>query len=497
MNRGNDESVFGRKFQWIFIISVVVAVLFLWGRDIIRMTDWNIPNEIREGANVAITQAFADGNNPYRSITLADGHPNVYYMYPFINNLIGAVIAKITGLDSKITLLILNFCWTFFTGLLIAQTVKYCTNHMYLAGIAFLMSHYCGWRYTNVSAFPDMLGVFLMTLILYFCTCRAEKMESSKSIMLLAFITVLCFYSKQYTVIVAMPVAFFLLLKGKKKHCMLYVFSLVAGMGVSVLVIYFTMPLYFAETLLMVGGSADNELRWAITQFIKIGKLFFWELLLIILYFIHGIRERKFELNYVWISFGTMAVALLYFGQNNGAHLSYYLQLWMPSVIIVSMCAAHEFMCIAKRDWQKYLLYTAVLFGAVYPGFFLHTPLLTEEQKENWDRVIEIADNSKHMLATSQMADYAVCNGLYIYDYGQNQYIFRKEMENFWEKTEDSKWIKILFPEIQEFKETHEEYRQEILRMLDDKEYDVLMLVPEVGFTRDFAEFEQIKKGMS
>lgn len=119
---------------------------------------------------------------------------------------------------------------------------------------------------------------------------------------------------------------------------------------------------------------------------------------------------------------------------------------------------------------------------------------MKEEQKENWDRVIEIADGSQMMLATPQMADYAVYNRLYMYDYGQNQYIFRKEMDSFWEKAEEAEWIKEVFPEIQNFREIHEQYRQGILKMLDDKKYDVLMLVPEVGFTRDFAEFEQIKK---
>lgn len=490
----NDEFAVREKFQWIFMTLVIVALVILWGRDIIRIIDWKIPNEIREGANVAVAQAFVDGKNPYRNIIFADKAPNVFYMYPFLNNLIGAAVVKIMGLPSGLTLLILNFVWTFLTGLLIAQVVKYYTNHIYFSGIAFLMSHYCGWRYTNVSAFPDMLGIFLMTLILYFCTCKPEKMKSNRSTVLLSFITVLCFYSKQYTIIVAVPVFLFLLLKGYKKQCFLYTFTLVAGMGISALIVYFTMPLYFVETLLMVGGSADNELRWAVTQFIKIGKLFFLELLFIIIYFIYGIRVRKLKLNYVWLSFGTMAAALFYFGQNNGAHLSYYLQLWVPSVIIVSMCAANEFMHIVKRDWQQYLIYAVIFWGAVYPAFFLYTPLLKEEQKENWDRVIEIADGSQMMLATPQMADYAVYNRLYMYDYGQNQYIFRKEMDSFWEKAEEAEWIKEVFPEIQNFREIHEQYRQGILKMLDDKKYDVLMLVPEVGFTRDFAEFEQIKK---
>ena len=490
------EKVFNTKdwLQIIFTILVVSAAVVLWGRDIVRMIDWRIPNEIREGANVAVTQALAEGNNPYKKFFFEGGLPNVYYMYPLLNNLIGAAIVSLTGIPCGLTLLILNFLWTGLTGILIAQVVRHYTNSIYLTGLAFLLSHYCGWRYTNVSAFPDMLAVFLMTLILYICVCMESRIkENGRTIILLSALTVLCFYSKQYTVVVAFPVFLFLLVKGNKKTCILYVAATAVLMVVSAFIIYITMPLYFIETLLMVGGSADNELKWALTQFIKIGKLFLIEFFFILCYLIYHIRRKKIKLDYVWISFVTMAVLLLYFGQNNGAHLSYYLQLWMPSVIIVSMQAVHTFLCLAKRNWQKYLVYFVILLGGVYPGFFLNTPLLSNQQKENWNRAMEIAENSELMLATPQMADWAVANKVYLYDYGQNQYILRKEMENFWIKAGESAWIQTIFPEISELKKAHEQYREKMLAQLRDKEYDVLMIVPEVGFIRDFPEFEEIR----
>lgn len=482
------------KGQIFFIVLVVLAAAFLWGKDLIRMADWRIPNEIREGANIAVTQAFAEGDNPYRNVLTKDGLPNVYYMYPFLNNLLGAAIVNLTGIPSGLVLLILNFLWTGLTGILIACVVKRYTSSMYLTCVAFLLSHYCGWRYTNVSAFPDMLAVFLMTLILYICCCMENRIrERGKTAMLLSLLTVLCFYSKQYTVIVAFPVFLFLLLKGYKKACVIYALTGAVLMGASVFIIYVTMPLYFVETLLMVGGSADNELRWAFTQFVKIGKLFFVEFGLIACYIVCLIRKKEFKLDYVWISFITMTVMLLYFGQNNGAHLSYYLQLWIPSVIILSMRAMRDFVGFAKRNWQKYLLYAAALLGAVYPGLFLNTPLLTNQQKENWSKTIEIAESSLSMLATPQMAAWAVSTGGYLYDYGQNQYIFRKEMEDFWVRANESDWMQFIFPELFELKEVHEQYRKEVIEGLRNKEYDVLMIVPGVGFTRDFTEFEQIR----
>lgn len=484
------KNKYDKIIQILFIIIALAAIGMLWGRDIVRMYYFQIPNEIREGANVAVTQAFSQGINPYRSLTDENGLPAVFYMYPVLNNLLGAVIVKITGLSSSLALLLLNFIWTLLTGLLLASVVKRLTNNSYLCTLAFLMGHYCTWRYTNVSAFPDGLGVFLMCLILYLCVCVKV---TGKITALLSFLTVLCFYSKQYTVVVAFPVFLFLLLKGYKKQCGFYLLETAVLFVISALAVYLTMPYYFVETLLLVSGSADNEWKWAVTQFIKIGKLFFPAFLGILLWFFISVRSRKFKFDYVWISFGIMAVLLLYFGQNNGAHLSYYLQLWLPSVIILSMQAFNVFADGMRRKWQKWIIYLVAFFCAVYPAFSLNTPLLSKEQKGNWRKVMEIADSSENMLATSQMANYEILNNKYLYDYGQNQYIFRDEMMNFWEKADKSKLIQTIFPGLNEFKQVHEGYRTQLLSQLENKEFDVLMLVEDVGFIRDFDDFHRLK----
>lgn len=485
-----QKNKYDKIIQILFISITLIAIGMLWGRDIVRMYYFQIPNEIREGANVAVTQAFSEGINPYRSLTDENGLPTVFYMYPILNNLIGAAIVKITGLSSNLALLLLNFIWTLLTGLLLAGVVKHLTANTYLCTLAFLMGHYCTWRYTNVSAFPDGLGVFLMCLILYLCVCVRV---TGKITALLSFLTVLCFYSKQYTVVVALPVFVFLFLKVHKKQSIIYALETAVLFGISVLVIYFTMSYYFIETLLLVSGSADNEWKWAITQFIKIGKLFFPSFLGILVWFLLSVRSRKFRLNYVWISFGTMAVLLLYFGQNNGAHLSYYLQLWLPFVIILSMQALNALVCRVKKNLQISILYLVAILCAVYPAFTLNTPVLSDEQKANWKKVMEIVDASESMLATSQMANYAVLNDIYLYDYGQNQYIFREEMTDFWEKAGESKLIQKIFPKINEFKKVHDEYRAQLLSQLENKEFDVLMLVEDVGFIRDFEDFHKLK----
>ena len=147
--------------------------------------------------------------------------PMVFYMYPFLHSLIGAGIVKLTSLPATLVLLGLNFLYITATAVLISR-ITYCyTKEPYTVILAFLLSHYCGWRYTYVSAFPDMLAVMLMILIIYLCTVRKERINN-KYLPVLSILTVLCFYSKQYAIVIGLPVAIWLwLYKGKNRACII------------------------------------------------------------------------------------------------------------------------------------------------------------------------------------------------------------------------------------------------------------------------------------
>ena len=256
------------------------------------------------------------------------------------------------------------------------------------------------------------------------------------------------------------------------------------------------MPLYFVETLLLVGNSADNDFRWSITQFVKIGKLFFPWFALILSWLFLELKKRR-KIDFVAINFTLMAVMLLYFGQNTGAHLSYHLQLWLPSIIVLGIRALDSLADVVNTKYQNviwnFLIGFVALVAAVYPFYWLHTPQLSEEQKNNWRRLYEVADQSENPLMTSQNANYAILSGQYIYDCGQNQYILRNEALELWDKIKNSQMIKVLFPNAMELKQFHESYREEIINGLNNKEYDTLLLVDNFGFTRDWNEFQQTK----
>lgn len=455
------------------------------------MISYEIPNEIRQGANVALTEAFARGENPYRMMTNGNGEPMVFYMYPFLHSLIGAGIVKLTSLPATLVLLGLNFLYITATAVLISR-ITYCyTKEPYTVILAFLLSHYCGWRYTYVSAFPDMLAVMLMILIIYLCTVRKERINN-KYLPVLSILTVLCFYSKQYAIVIGLPVAIWLWLYKGKKQSMYYIgWTALFGI-VSAGIIYMCMPLYFVETLLLVGNSADNSVWWSITQFIKIGKLFFPWFFVILIWFWRD-RRKKREVDFVWIHFFSMMILLIYFGQNQGAHLSYHLQLGLPAIIILAMRALNWLLNCEriKGGWLRNGIRLIALVCAIYPAWWLKTPELTKDDLANWNHLYDIAENSTALLATPQNTDEELLNGRYVYDCGQNQYILRKEALQYWDMMEESALVRKIFPEALELKKVHEQYREQILNGLEAQRYDTLLLVENFGFTRDWDDFTE------
>lgn len=487
-----------KKSELILYFLVSIAIAIMWGMDIVRIIDWKIPNEIREGVNIALVEALVNGNNPFIHLQTSSGNPNVYYMYPILNSVIGAFLVKISGLPAGFVLLLLNFLYTVLFSVLIFLTVKHYVKDRFIGMIAIVLSHYCGWRYTNVSAFPDMLAVLLLAVIMYLCTIKNKKIQCG-DVVLLSVISVLCFYTKQYAVVVAIPVLIFLAINSRKK-CIFYMI-LTAFIGIlSIVVIYNYMPFYFVETLLLVGNSADNSVKWAITQFIKIGKLFFpW--FVFILIWLQGEWRKKREFDYVVINFVVIAVLLLYFGQNTGAHLSYHLQLWMPSVIVLAARGLNrikEYLVLLTRqknaEWINLGAGLMILACAFYPYYHLHTPQLSSEQKNNWNKLYEMFDESENTLFTSQNANYAIYNNVYTYDCGQNQYILRNEALEMWDSIEESALVMRLFPRALEIKTLHEGYREMILNKLVNQEYDVLFLAgDDLGFIRDWEEFQKTR----
>lgn len=478
-----------KVFLYLFIGIGVLVILTMYGMDIARMIDWRIPNEIREGANVALVDSLAKGINPYRSLTDETGSPNVFYMYPILNNLIAALIVRVTHMPSGLVLLLLNMLWTISFSILMTRIcAAYIKNHCLLV-LPFILSHYCAWRYTNCSAFPDTLGLLLMALIMYICSTRKV---TGKYVVILSVLTTMCFYSKQYAVVVLIPVAIYLWLKESRKTSLIYVgITALLGAG-SAILIHLTMPFYFVETFLLIENSPNLNLWWAITQFIKMGKLFFGWFLLILVWLIRGMKEKNLKADYAMINFWSIAVLLLYFGQNEGGHLSYYLQLWMPAVFVIAVRSLDDLLLRFQGRWQNCILVCAALICAVYPYYYLHTPQLSAEQKQKWEKVYKIAEEGS-VLSTSQQANYAAVNGEYMYDYGQNQYILRYETLAYWEELEQSRLLTTLFPKALELKAVHEEYRARLLSQLENREFDTLMMVDNFGFARDWEEFRNVR----
>lgn len=83
----------------------------------------------------------------------------------------------------------------------------------------------------------------------------------------------------------------------------------------------------------------------------------------------------------MWIHFFSMMILLIYFGQNQGAHLSYHLQLGLPGIIILAMRALNWLLNCEriKGEWLRNGIRLIALVCAIYPAWWLKTPELTKD----------------------------------------------------------------------------------------------------------------------
>ena len=513
----NEEKRKNRLSDMLLLLIGFAVLVFLYGTDIRRILIGTVPYEIREGACIALVRSLARGVNPYRVLTGQDGMPGVFYMYPILYNAIAAGLVSLTGVSELTALLSLHFLCTLVSGILMAILLYRRTGRAALSIIGMAAMHFCFWRYSNVSLFPDAMAVMWMMLICFLCTGRIEAGSATDALMgtgerislprieTLVLLTVLCFHTKQYAVVIALPVMVWLFCRYDIRAAITYVISGILIGGGSILLMHITMPDYYLETILLVGNSADNSIHWMITQFIKMGKWFFPWFLAILLLFTARIRAhgqkgaiRSLPGDYPAVAFIGTGVMLLYFGQNQGAHLSYYLQLWLPYVILLAADAAEAGLKWAERErgqnrkipkgLREAVITLCITAALILPCIQFRTRLPEAEDRETWKQLYATADTGGTILSDTTLADWALVRDLSWYDHGQNQYLFRREAQPYREKLTSSPLLSRLFRDLPVFYQVHEDYRDTILQNVQNGVYDTIILTPDLGFTRDWQE---------
>ena len=464
------------KFRYKIITLAVCAIMgwFLYNVASKVILSVNYPGEILEPANVALSNLFKEGKSPYTLSALGWDVPGINYDYPFLTSLVVAGISVITGLPTYVCHALLSF-----TCIVLSGALGYCVIRRYsgttvaptLGAFLFMICH---WRFGFVSASPDDFGEFLFLLTLLF----AVWPKITNKPLWCAIGVTLCFYAKQYFVFSAFGIFIYFLLYSRKTALKFFLYTLVINVAVGIAITLFW-PLYWTYSVLFLyAGCFTGEgfgLGYFLGQMKYLAAIFVGLFAILIVALVRIVRRMKKSgskllqlkpkendaLSLFIIQIPAMFLPLVFFGRNDGAFLSYFLQLWMPSIVVVSLIAI-ERMKPENREWIFTGLYVAIAVFTVYFGLGkLPMHKLTTDEREAWKRAYAIVDEYR------EKGDvyYARSLAYKAFELGNDDCVCGHDGEvtaETLQKWEKSSLLQTLFPYADDIIKKNEEYRYDV-----------------------------------
>ena len=254
------------EYRFLTLAVLAAAVFFVCKIIYAGIIALPYPKEILEPSNIALTNTFLEGKTPYSLDSLSYSVPAINYEYPFINSLLAAAIAKITGCTAVIAHFAISL-----TAILASSVLGYAivrrkaetTVSPCLAAILFM---FCHWRFGYISAAPDDLGLLFFILTMYAATSPKVR---NKPLVCAIGIT-LCFYTKQYFVLVAAGLFIYMFMYSKKEALRLLLLTVAINAAIACVITYFW-PLYWLRAFLLtylgtvIGGG--SQIATLIEQF--------------------------------------------------------------------------------------------------------------------------------------------------------------------------------------------------------------------------------------
>ncbi len=522
----------------INLISIPVIIYLVWfiaGIFSHTIRDAGYPNEYREAANILLTKEFLAGNNPYSISALAGEFPPMVYLYGPLYSVVVAIVGSVVHADLVLLHYIVTFVMILISAFLGSWIVAERTTTVTAPAAAFLFLITCHWRYNYVNAVPDSMALMLMIIVFFVLTRKRFRHKA----IVCAILTIAALMTKQYFLLIAGTVTAWLFLFEKKRESFKYLFYLAVITGLSALFIQWKCPLFWTYLIYFAkgpgSGVAGTVTRGSVKmsgeaynfqQIMSIGgmylMLFVTETVGVILSFFCKKLDRVDLL-----MLGHMAVAgicLLYIGKNDGAWLSYYLELFVPALVIGSFIMMEKVILPKGRELSKpwgfdikllkramsglagkkwfLVLYTAlyvVLIGFTMfrTGTRLPVSPMEESDYEQWEEAEALLDaNPGDMYLYPPLAYYGIRNGIYIYNTGQPFVITEKFYNRYLENSESQK----NYPYAGEIFKSHLDYRKAIKDRVRKGEYSVVTCIKdydEVFDEKDLKDKYRLEKTLT
>lgn len=480
------------------IIVMIYTVVFLFGMTRSSLAEISVPNEFQEVANIQLTQAFLNGVNPYSQVGAFGGDvPGVLYAYGPVYSLITAFVALIIPADLILLHYAVSYAAMLGAAFLGAWMVREHTKTLVAPAVTFILLVNCTWRYGYINAVPDALAFFWVMLVIFIETRNKFRGRELLEILLI----ILALHTKIYMAYIALPLFIYKLFADRKAAARFFVYGVVLMIAVSVAVtvwcplswayyIYFlhgpfagTQParadagnggLKELMDLITFKNSSDPEsgLGYEILQLRSIIGIFIFFFVMTVFAVCSQIKQRFGDhdpfVKLLTVCFLVSIPVMFVLGTNDGAWLSYYLQIQIPPLVMLSLTFADEKCLEEKGQWKKVFwnafVCVMIIFTLLRTNRRLPYYYMLPEQKEIWEEAYGLIDEYAKMgeiYYSPILAFDAVRNGRYYYNNGYvgaaSRTLYSEYNETVWERK--------MFPYAGEVMKKHFEYRD----ALEDK----------------------------
>lgn len=498
-----------RRLVLNIIAFAVILYTFFFFVSIFKtaITGCHIPNEYREPANFDLTLSFINGINPYAIDTLNQDVPACVFQYgPLFSLLVAGVHFILPFMDIFVLHYVAAMICVLAAALMAAIIAHEKTVTLLPPACVFLFTTACTWRYGYINAVPDTLGVTLLILIFFIETRSSlpgkEYFEAALSVALL--------YTKQYFVIIAFSLFVYKLITDKRAWIRLSV-SGILMLTLSIVLVNMTCPLYFTYTVLIVHGVSGQSVAAAHPLFSSISLPLVsasenaeqlpatgWAFEILQLKSLTGIfifvfagmlegivrafiqKTPRFDSSRLFVIHSMVAfLALLFLGQNDGAWLSYYLQLLMPAVVIYAFISMEKE--VLDKDLQtslKWAYMMLMILMVMYTTYRVDSRLAYFEKSEaafmEWDKAYRYCDayaSEGEILYRAPLGINALSGGRYLYDNGHEMAIHQRFLDEY----NATAFYQRLFPYGGRLMEQHLKYRDMMKNKVLDGGYSLVM----------------------
>lgn len=476
------------------------------------------PREYRESANLSLARGFIDGINIY---TIPNGTAIPVYVYGFVNPLIASVITKISGISLLNSFYFIYFATTFvFSALLTYEVydivkgkvpgfsisvknlddVKY--GNLLLIMSVFIVSYTLTFRIGHITSIPDTLGMVVGITIMMI----TRRSKSARSVFIISLLVVLEFYIKAYFLFFAAPVFFYFLIRDRKKMLEYMLFCVLIGIS-SIIIVNSIFPLYFIENIYFefieqfLNAYADEsvladksyEFNYMMNQFIKLIEKYNFILIIAVVLTIVAVfrfvkekgKESDKDLLTYEISILIAIPLLVVLGKNDGAYMSYHLQLLMPGVIPVAYSRLVTIYNngIDNERFNRTIVKTAILFVALvttYKSYVAYgkVSLMTDEEKSNWQYVENICldayDSGKLIFPGTLVNGVLINNRSFYSDFNGHTYLNYADEQDAIMASENG-FMNLVFSELDEMYVYAAEYNKQTDDNFKNSKYDLII----------------------